>query len=330
MTYMHRRKRLSKKDLYGSLSLSHQRQVDMISSSELPVSESCNHWEEKVIKLAGFIILLVFMLFLKPGTASATDEISLESWCIGHGRSWDSNTCTVSSFAIVISTQTLAINVAETLNINLFSGNIWNEGTIDNHGTISNFWTIKNVGTLNNHGTIYNQSSVGVIYNHGVINNHGTIVNDLRINNYDTINNYCSGIFSGSGLDPSPNAVIDLCTSVNVAIDIKPGSSSIEINCNASKQVITVAILTTDDFDANTVDHTTVTFEGAPETHVDRRGEVPRRHEEDVDGDEDIDLVFHFRLGETLLTCDSTQAILTGDTYDGISIEGVVNIRSVS
>ncbi len=72
-----------------------------------------------------------------------------------------------------------------------------------------------------------------------------------------------------------------------------------------------------------------MTFEGASETHVDRRSGEARRHEEDVDGDGDIDLVFHFTRGETDLTCDSTEGILIGETFDGESIEGSDSVRMI-
>lgn len=122
---------------------------------------------------------------------------------------------------------------------------------------------------------------------------------------------------------------------VPVTIDIKPGSDPNSINCHNYRGVIAVAILSTDgdegavDFDATDVDHTTVTFEGAAETHVDHRSGVARRHEEDVDGDGDVDLVFHFRRGETELTCDSVEGVLTGETFDGQAIEGSDAVRMV-
>jgi hypothetical protein len=71
-------------------------------------------------------------------------------------------------------------------------------------------------------------------------------------------------------------------------------------NSEVQKEVITVAILTTDDFDATTVDHTTVLFERASETHVNGKTGEPRRHEEDVGFDGDIDLVLHLRNIDTL------------------------------
>ena len=105
----------------------------------------------------------------------------------------------------------------------------------------------------------------------------------------------------------------------NVEIDIKPGSDPNSIKCTASNEVIAVAILTTEGFDATQVDHASVRFEGASETHVDRRTDLPRRHEEDVDGDGDTDLVLHFRLGDTDLGCDSELGILTGVLLDGVT-----------
>ena len=116
---------------------------------------------------------------------------------------------------------------------------------------------------------------------------------------------------------------------IPVSIDIKPGSDPNSINCTNHKESIAVAILTTDDFDATTVDHTTVTFEGATETHVNKKTGVARRHEEDVDGDGDTDLVLHFRLGDTGLTCDSTEGSLEGETFDGQGIEGTDAVRMI-
>ncbi len=112
------------------------------------------------------------------------------------------------------------------------------------------------------------------------------------------------------------------CNAIIVAIDIKPGSWPNAIQCDAEREVIAVAILTTPDFDALTVDHTSVQFEGASETHVVKKTGEPQRHETDVDLDGDMDLVFHFRLGATDLDCSATEGMLTGETYDGALIEG--------
>ena len=130
---------------------------------------------------------------------------------------------------------------------------------------------------------------------------------------------------------------------INVSIDIKPGSFPNSINCDNENGLIPVAILSSPEFDARTVDHTTVTFgpNGATEAHcivppkskdkgLSSAGPcLPKRHEEDVDGDGDIDLVFHFQHSKTGLTCSDTVGILKGKTYDGTEIIGSDAIRPV-
>lgn len=146
-----------------------------------------------------------------------------------------------------------------------------------------------------------------------------------------SFDNYAGGVFIARGTGDSA-LDLDFQTysgGIEVDIDVKPGSDPNSIDCNNEKEVITVAILTTGGFDATTVDHTTVTFEGASETHVDKKSEEPRRHEEDVDGDGDTDLVLHFRLGDTDLNCDSTEAILEGETFGGQTIEGSDAVQMV-
>lgn len=85
--------------------------------------------------------------------------------------------------------------------------------------------------------------------------------------------------------------------------------------CSNGNGVITVVLLTTADFDATTVDHNTVRFGNASETHSNKKGAV--RHEEDFDGDGDLDLVFHFRAKDTGYDCNTTDTVLTGETYGG-------------
>lgn len=112
-----------------------------------------------------------------------------------------------------------------------------------------------------------------------------------------------------------------------VRIDNKPGSDPNPINCkNKGNGVIPVAILSAEHFDATTVDHTTVLFEGANETHRSGKNKEMTRHEEDVNGDGLTDLMFHFRQNETSLTCESTEAALTGRTFNGDFLIGTDSI----
>jgi len=110
---------------------------------------------------------------------------------------------------------------------------------------------------------------------------------------------------------------------LEVAIDIKPDEFPNSINPR-SREVIPVAILTTDTFDATTVDPLSITFgpNGAIEAHG-------RGHIEDVDGDGDDDLVLHFRIQETGIQCGDTSASLTGTTFSGFAIEGSDSIQTV-
>ena len=87
--------------------------------------------------------------------------------------------------------------------------------------------------------------------------------------------------------------------------------------CDSGRGVVPVTLLSTPTFDATTVDHSTVSLGDAYETHVDKKTGAPKRHEEDADGDGDIDLVFHFRYDETGLPCRPAIVPFNGLTYDG-------------
>jgi len=136
---------------------------------------------------------------------------------------------------------------------------------------------------------------------------------------------------SGSVIDLTAEVIDDVGNLVQTALspthflllDIKPGSDLNSINLK-NKGVIPVAILTTDTFDATTVDHTTVEFgpNGAMEAHG-------RGHNEDADGDGDLDLVLHFPTQDTGITRDDREACLTGETSDGTFIQGCDSITIV-
>jgi len=109
-----------------------------------------------------------------------------------------------------------------------------------------------------------------------------------------------------------------------VGIDIKPGSYPNSINLR-SQGTVPVAVLSSRDFDAATVNPSTVRFAGAA---VALRGkDQPMAGLEDVNGDLLKDLVLHFATADLQLTPASTEAVLTGTTYSGRRIRGKDSVR---
>jgi len=132
------------------------------------------------------------------------------------------------------------------------------------------------------------------------------------------------------------------CTADNlILIDIKPGSYPNSWGCKAVDGAVPVAVLSTEAFDATTVDGNTVRFgvtgmEATP-ANLDSDGNV-RLQVEDVDGDGLEDLVFRFRFGETGFSCEdipegSGETFLLGwlvaATLDEEGVWGVDEIRLV-
>lgn len=110
---------------------------------------------------------------------------------------------------------------------------------------------------------------------------------------------------------------------IPVTIDIKPGSFPNSINPK-SKGKIPVAILTTDSFDATTVDPTTVLF-GRTGTEA-----APAHFAlEDVDGDGNTDMILHFKTQEAGIGCGDDSASLTGEIFGGQTLGGSDSIRTV-
>jgi DNA-binding beta-propeller fold protein YncE len=108
-----------------------------------------------------------------------------------------------------------------------------------------------------------------------------------------------------------------------VLLDVKPGESPNMVKVN-SAGTIPVAILTTPDFDAATVDATTLRF-GPTGTEA-----APAKYSlEDADGDGDLDLVAHFQTSATGLSCFSTMVAITGTTYGGKPIAGSDSMEAV-
>lgn len=115
-----------------------------------------------------------------------------------------------------------------------------------------------------------------------------------------------------------------------VTIDVKPGSDPSSWNCKNAKGGIPVAVFSTADFDASTIDLTTLTIDGIPTFEVHNKV-----HVEDKNGDGLNDAVLHL---DSASVCEAADDIplketgfvtLAGSTTTGDAFEGTGDIRIV-
>ncbi len=111
----------------------------------------------------------------------------------------------------------------------------------------------------------------------------------------------------------------------DVRIDIKPNSSSNTIDCDTKKGKVSVGIFTEGDFDAQTVDVSSVELEGITANKFKLK---------DLDADGDIDAVLKFKKAlicevGTSLSAQSVTLQLFGQTTNGKQFEGTDQIRIV-
>ena len=137
-----------------------------------------------------------------------------------------------------------------------------------------------------------------------------------------------TAISAGSPLEGFPDWQPLVPSVITVLVDIKPGSTRNPINLS-SHGVIPVAILTTDIFDATTVDPSTVCFgdddNPAQRDCTEAHG---RGHIEDVNSDGRPDLLLHYETNQTGIDPGDTEACLTGETFDGLEVEGCDAIKT--
>ncbi|MHC4401911.1 MAG: hypothetical protein ACYTG0_19740 [Planctomycetota bacterium] len=120
-----------------------------------------------------------------------------------------------------------------------------------------------------------------------------------------------------------------------VTLDIKPGSDSNPINLK-SRGKIPVAVLTTPDFDATTVDTSDLSQIQFGDPELTGRVSPLRARLEDVDDDGDTDLILHFSVreinAERALNADSVIAELTATSLidsTPLAIRGADSVRIV-
>jgi hypothetical protein len=122
---------------------------------------------------------------------------------------------------------------------------------------------------------------------------------------------------------------VEILAAIDVEIDIKPGSFPNSINL-CSKGKVPVAIFSTPEFDATTIDPRTVTLAGA-RVAVKGKGKRNRLMAsfEDKNDDGLMDLVIHVYTRALQISKSDKIAVLEGATYDNTPIIGSDSIRIV-
>ena len=118
-------------------------------------------------------------------------------------------------------------------------------------------------------------------------------------------------------------------TTTITPIDIKPGSRTNRVNLNGNG-AITVALLSTDDFDAATVRIDTVCFgdaDDASQRDCTTRG---RAHHRDIDRDGRTDVVLRFDTNASGIDKGDTQACVSGETIDARRFAGCDSVTTTT
>jgi hypothetical protein len=117
---------------------------------------------------------------------------------------------------------------------------------------------------------------------------------------------------------------IDVFSSVRAAtMDIKPGDVANTLN-SRSRGVVPVAILTTEEFDATSIDLTSLRFGATGEEAAPLRAVLV-----DVDHDGDTDLLVFFPSSDTAIDCETLFTYISGVTVSGVSIAGTDSVATV-
>ena len=126
-----------------------------------------------------------------------------------------------------------------------------------------------------------------------------------------------TSIYMSIGLN---GGAIEVFSSVKaVATDIKPGALN-----PRSRGVVPIAILTTEEFDATSIDVSSLRFGATGDEAA-----VVRAVLDDVDNDGDTDLLVFFRTQDTAIDCETLFTYISGVTMSGESIAGTDSVAIV-
>jgi hypothetical protein len=140
----------------------------------------------------------------------------------------------------------------------------------------------------------------------------------------DTESVECTVAFSKDDTIIEGGQTVHINVQRNVTIVIKPDDEPTPINLAKKKGVVPVAVLGSADFDASTIDDSTLRFGhyGTEQVITHKKA-----HPDDINGDGYMDLVSHYDLDGTGILVGDTEACLSGKTSDGIYFKGCDTIR---
>jgi len=150
---------------------------------------------------------------------------------------------------------------------------------------------------------------------------------EFPFSNVSTGNNVVE-IINESSPDIAPWIALDyidleLSENISASIDVKPGSHPNSVNPRA-RGVIPVALVSSPSLLASDVDTATVRF-GVTGTEA----PLTQSSSADVNADGTLDLVFHFAIQATGITCGSSLAMATGRTLAGRAFSGGDSLSTV-
>lgn len=131
--------------------------------------------------------------------------------------------------------------------------------------------------------------------------------------------------YFGDNTDPDGDYAVEIRGERSVSIDVKPGSAVNPINVQSKN--VPVAILTTDNFNALSINPASVVFAGA---HIRVKNNGTLHFDAvDVNGDGRLDILAHFDVVSLSVTSGPGTAELTGVTVGGLDIRGSDSILVV-
>ncbi|MBI3030565.1 MAG: hypothetical protein HYY64_13740 [Candidatus Rokubacteria bacterium] len=116
-------------------------------------------------------------------------------------------------------------------------------------------------------------------------------------------------------------------------VDVKPTSFPNSWGCKALSKGLPVGVLSSESFDATTIDVTSVRFgrtgTEAQEIHKDKKTGQPVAHPpKDLNGDGLLDMIFHFRFGDTGFSCADIPAGQSSFTVNAI-LKGTATVNGI-